>query len=74
MAISTNQKPTIYRNMYENTGPGPVDWFTITNIKVELAVPVVRVDPDPRYFSVSSQCLWLSVSLSGIDLWLVTVV
>ena len=22
MAISTNQKPTVYRNMYENTGPG----------------------------------------------------
>ena len=21
MAISTNQKPTIYRNLYENTGP-----------------------------------------------------
>ena len=23
MAISTNQKPTIYRNLYENTGPDP---------------------------------------------------
>ena len=23
MAITTNQKPTIYRNLYENTGPGP---------------------------------------------------
>ena len=23
MAISTNQKPMIYRNLYENTGPGP---------------------------------------------------
>ena len=23
MAISTNQKPTIYRNLYENTDPGP---------------------------------------------------
>ena len=22
MAISTSQKPTIYRNLYENTGPG----------------------------------------------------
>ena len=22
MAISTNQKPKIYRNLYENTGPG----------------------------------------------------
>ena len=21
MAISTNQKPTIYRNLYQNTGP-----------------------------------------------------
>ena len=54
--------------------PGPVDGFNITTIKVELAVPVVRVDPDPRYVSVSDQGLRLSVSLSGIDLWLVTVV
>ena len=23
MAISTNQKPTIYRNLYENTAPEP---------------------------------------------------
>ena len=23
MAISTNQKPTIYRNLYENIGPDP---------------------------------------------------
>ena len=22
MAMSTNQKPTIYRNLYENMGPG----------------------------------------------------
>ena len=28
--------------------PGPADWFTITNIKEELAVPVVRGDTDPR--------------------------
>ena len=25
MAISTNQKPTIYRNLYENTGPVEYD-------------------------------------------------
>ena len=24
MAISTNRKPTIYRNLYENTGPGAI--------------------------------------------------
>ena len=24
MAISTNQKPTIYRNLFENTGPGEI--------------------------------------------------
>ena len=28
MAISTNQKPTIYRNLYENTGPGTEDIVT----------------------------------------------
>ena len=28
MAISTNQKPTIYRNLYENTGPElEMIWF-----------------------------------------------
>ena len=26
MAISTNQKPTIYRNLYENTGPDKDDY------------------------------------------------
>ena len=26
MAISTNQKPTIYRNLYENTAPAPNDF------------------------------------------------
>ena len=26
MAISTNEKPTIYRNLYENTDPGLVLW------------------------------------------------
>ena len=25
MAITTNQKPTIYRNLYENTGPDEDD-------------------------------------------------
>ena len=25
MAISNNRKPTIYRNLYENTGPEPQD-------------------------------------------------
>ena len=27
-AISTNQKPTIYRNLYENTGPGEYSEYT----------------------------------------------
>ena len=26
MAISTNPKPTIYHNLYENTGPGRAQW------------------------------------------------
>ena len=30
MAISTNQKPTIYRNLYENTGPG-IDYILNQN-------------------------------------------
>ena len=29
MAISTNQKPTIYRNLYENTGPGLISFTSL---------------------------------------------
>ena len=32
MAISTSQKPTIYRNLYENTGPGALRWLRLVNI------------------------------------------
>ena len=27
MAISTNQKPTIYRNLYKNTAPDQLSWY-----------------------------------------------
>ena len=39
MAISTNQKPTIYRNLYENTGPVDRYW----NIQVVLACDKKRL-------------------------------
>ena len=29
MAISTNPKPTIYRNLYENAGPGVKVWHAM---------------------------------------------
>ena len=29
MVISTNQKPTIYRNLYENTGPEGFLWSSL---------------------------------------------
>ena len=29
MAISTNQKPTIYRNLYENTSPVCWSWDAV---------------------------------------------
>ena len=40
MAISTNQKPTIYRNLYENTAPGPVvyDIIIVGFGLVEMAI------------------------------------
>ena len=53
MAISTNQKPTIYRNLYENTGPqfimlitydckhfNPFHWNTFysNNLSIDLTV------------------------------------
>ena len=34
MAISTNQKPTIYRNLYENTDPGYLLYFESDNPSV----------------------------------------
>ena len=34
MAISTNQKPTIYRNLYENTGP---DWQPVFHEAVSFS-------------------------------------
>ena len=36
LAISTNQKPTIYRNLYENTAPGTLCKRSIVTIIVEL--------------------------------------
>ena len=33
MAISPNQKPTIYRNLYENTGPGV---HPTKNLKIKI--------------------------------------
>ena len=35
MAISTNPKPTIYRNLYENTAPGPQPKETYKHIMYE---------------------------------------
>ena len=34
MAISTNQKPTIYRNLYENTDTGAFISLLLTNLNV----------------------------------------
>ena len=36
MAISTNQKPTIYRNLYENTAPGPRAPKNVHNILMTM--------------------------------------
>ena len=33
MAISTNQKPAIYRTLYRNTGPGSAVIFSIVNMR-----------------------------------------
>ena len=50
MAISTNQKPTIYRNLYENTGPERhlLGWERVSNGQQWPAwvveQPVVRVE------------------------------
>ena len=37
MAISTNQKPTIYRNLYENTGPGYLSLRNLSQIITSIA-------------------------------------
>ena len=38
MAITTNQKPTIYRNLYENTDPEILGWLHIitTNTRIHV--------------------------------------
>ena len=37
MAISTNQKPTIYRNLYENTGPDAYVFATNFNSQLNVS-------------------------------------
>ena len=59
MAISTNQKPTIYRNLYENTGPEHAfDSICKSNI-----LPQISSDHSP--------VLWSYISSPGEsrDLW-----
>ena len=41
MVISTNQKPTIYRNLYENTGP---EWLQATGHTREINHCVLHVE------------------------------
>ena len=36
MAISTNQKPTIYRNLYENTGPASLNSITSSSSQIQV--------------------------------------
>ena len=51
MAISTNPKPTIYRNLYENTGP--VARICHTVISDMLVVFTITPTPSVRLFYVS---------------------
>ena len=56
MAILTNQKPTVYRNMYENTGPGGgrpqievcTSFEVYTSIKLYCTSIEVRLQPQKR--------------------------
>ena len=41
MAISTNPKPTIYRNLYENTGSGHLHIHTIYTLDTVHVVTAV---------------------------------
>ena len=53
MAISTNQKPTIYRNLYENTAPGSDKWSI-------AILPCIAERQYLLFFQVSSYCIfWL---------------
>ena len=55
MAISTNQKPTIYRNLYENTGPDNPRtlWKTINNILHRTQSPSIPAFSDIKSLSES---------------------
>ena len=53
MAISTNTKPTIYRNLYENTGPRLTDEVGC----VDRTIPSVS-----RFYSIHDQEVACSAS------------
>ena len=60
MAISTNQKPTIYRNLYENTGPEPVycdglEPFYMLLILLKVYHVVQEFDEGVKVLSTGSQ-------------------
>ena len=76
--VSTNQKPTMYRNLYENTGP---DVYTTSVYKLHHSVQIdlfkpnskfnPKIDPGYRYIDttvelVLVQCLqrWPQIKLS----------
>ena len=53
MAILTNPKPAIYRNLYENTGPGSQSvkimlFFVMIMMIAVMAIPVMRVTTGRR--------------------------
>ena len=78
MVISTNQKPTIYRNMYENTGPASSclignrgDMASLHDGLVGvigwLQGSLIRTDPDTELSEGQEQCPW---RLSAVYSWI----
>ena len=67
MAISTNQKPTIYRSLYENTDPAYLadllvrpkcsKYLGSTNSN-RFVVPRIKTNSGSRTFSMSGPALW----------------
>ena len=71
MSISTNQKPTIYRNLYENTGPGRLFGAgTAKNCGKSFIQRWSGLPPgfvsDPLLDHWDEGCAWLDPGRSGI--------
>ena len=69
MAISTNHKPTIYRNLYENTDPVVLRPFSKRSLEIGVTPPRSRTKHNHIFWSLDFYELgnkWLWKKIAGI--------